>query len=306
MRKSDKSLLTVVAIVAILLTLLYLGRHMNGLSSEKYFAGEACANELDCAPGAAESCCDQKCISGNGCPDCFTGESLVSMADGSQKRMDQVESGEWVLSGRTLEPVQVLMKLEVITEDSHLVGINGMKPFITESHPLMGVHTALLCWNLDRALQLQHWNPASIKKVEVEDSFWSQGANGLIQTPVKSIEVIPCEIDVVYNLITTDHSLIVNHVCFHDDFPEIEQHPEVSLRVFEMLLNDLSLDQACQYQPKITEFSDKLGQFFELVSHDESKLYRAQYLWEHCFETLKNASSSSSLSTESETIYQAV
>ncbi|MFA6903621.1 MAG: Hint domain-containing protein [Gallionellaceae bacterium] len=67
---------------------------------------------------------------------CFTGDTLVTMADGETKSIAQVRVGDWVL-GRHGQQNRVVEIERPVLGDRSLYSINGSLPFVTAEHPIM-------------------------------------------------------------------------------------------------------------------------------------------------------------------------
>lgn len=69
-------------------------------------------------------------------PTCLTGETLVLMSDGEERRIDEIEPGELVLApiGRVGRVINVETPP---LGDRRLYSLNGSRPFITAEHPVM-------------------------------------------------------------------------------------------------------------------------------------------------------------------------
>lgn len=59
---------------------------------------------------------------------CFSGDSLVTLADGSLTRIDRLKKGTWVLSGRTSIPVKVkcIVRTHVVDDKTGLLKVIRM------------------------------------------------------------------------------------------------------------------------------------------------------------------------------------
>lgn len=79
---------------------------------------------------------------------CFTGETMVLMADGSSKRIDAVKIGDKVKGQAGTNTIQKVLVREV---DYPLYAINGGTPFITAEHPV--------------------WTPEGWKSIDPEKTF---------------------------------------------------------------------------------------------------------------------------------------
>lgn len=75
--------------------------------------------------GAASYCNDA-------CPSCFTAETLITMADGTQKPIKDLKVGD-ILKGETQN--NTVLKAPIIDKKGKLYGFNGGTPFVTEGHP---------------------------------------------------------------------------------------------------------------------------------------------------------------------------
>lgn len=69
-------------------------------------------------------------------PSCFTGDTLVLMADGTERRIDEISLGDLVLGpegrvGRVINIEQPPLG------DRLLYNVNGERPFVTSEHPFM-------------------------------------------------------------------------------------------------------------------------------------------------------------------------
>jgi titin len=234
---------------------------------------------------------------------CFTGNSLVTMSDRSLKRIEDVKVGEMVLSGITLEPVKVLMYDEVIgvTSNTLLVGINNKEPFITSSHSILSKTKPRMCFDHQLAIKRKHWSDEDIEPMNIGSILFKYEEENKIEEEVKSVKIEPCQYSKLYALVTSDHSFIVNDICVSDDFPEIEKHKKVSLRIVYMLkmlkqikdgqkdIEDIEkvLKIAIDYEPDLTEFENHLQDFFHMMTENPSLINHANKLWMTYFDMLK-------------------
>lgn len=69
-------------------------------------------------------------------PTCFTGETRVLMADGDERRIDEIDVGELVLSQRG-QVSRVINVEQPPLGDRLLYAFNGDRPFVTSEHPIM-------------------------------------------------------------------------------------------------------------------------------------------------------------------------
>jgi hypothetical protein len=159
-------------------------------------------------------------------PSCFTRETLITMGDGSQKRIDEIRVGDVVLSGKTLQPVNVMAIIDYPEYTGPIFGINDKKPFITYEHPLidpLNDKTHLYFIN-DR--HLMNNNDYKIIEKGTLISYFSE--NRLSAIPVDNILSVSCTTN-VYNIYTTDHTFIANGICVYDGSDIIHKDPYVTI-----------------------------------------------------------------------------
>ena len=162
---------------------------------------------------------------------CFTGESLVTMTDGSTKRLDSFTGGERVQSGLDPTKSTVVWFLDISREGTQpMIGFNGLRPFATTRHCFIGKNTKRVCFDPEDAMLWKNWSDTPQKLDE-----------GIILHGDKKVLDIKMEeyTGKVYNLITTDHTYIVNGLPVHDDIMEYNKHPRESMLLFEFLQNVL-------------------------------------------------------------------
>lgn len=177
----------------------------DGVKFDSYSTAGCCGRSRALYGGGSQ------CVSDS----CFTGEALVSMADGSYKRVDKVVDGDLVFSA-TGTLTKVLFVDQVLLEDRYLVGVNGTQPFVTEDHCFYGEKGQRLAFNPNLAKFQKHWT--SVK--DVREAYPEVNASkGPFNTKV-------------YDIITEVHTLVVNDVPFYDEMPEVELHPEIAIVIF--------------------------------------------------------------------------
>jgi len=80
--------------------------------------------------------CNHNGQCGGGDTSCFTGDTLVTLADGEEKRIDRVRKGDLVL-GRSSRPNRVVGIERLRLGNRKLYALNGSAPFVTAEHPIM-------------------------------------------------------------------------------------------------------------------------------------------------------------------------
>jgi hypothetical protein len=158
-------------------------------------------------------------------PKCFTRETIIAMGDGSQKRIDEIRVGDIVLSGKTLQPVNVLA-VENQDYTGPIFGINDKKPFITYEHPLidpLNDKTHLYFIN-DRHLM----NNNDYKIIEKGTLISVFSENHVSAIPIDNILSVTSTTN-VYNIYTSDHTFIANGICVYDGSDIINKDPHVTV-----------------------------------------------------------------------------
>lgn len=181
---------------------------------------------------------------------CFLAHALVEtidLEDGSviKKRIDQVKVGDLVRSGRTGEPVQVMLVDRAERLNVLIVGVNDHEPFATADHSFIGVYKPRVCADVGLALSLKHYDPEDVGELRAGSRLYGYGDCKHEYTVDRVSRVVMSDC-VVYNLITSDHSYVINGFAVNDDFPEVEKHPRVSLRILNILADMAETGEYCE------------------------------------------------------------
>jgi hypothetical protein len=155
--------------------------------------------------------------------ECFTADTLVTMADGSKKRIADIKEGDLVQGQGGVN--RVLKLLTFIVDTNRLHGFNGSEPFVTACHPIrtdkgwaaFDVEYLKKQWPGDWLMLIEaNKGPVTTIEEDAQIAFWKDGAESY--EPLhdhKSIEV-PKDF-VVYNLmLDNDHTFVANDVIVHN------------------------------------------------------------------------------------------
>lgn len=228
---------------------------------------------------------------------CFLAGSMVTLSNGDRIPIETVKVGDEVkaASGST---TRVLVIDKTIAGEREIVGFNGIPPFMTEDHCIVDLDsTERLTFNAYLAREQKHWN-------DVRD-------------------IIPGDVDIhditritvpkdttVYDVITEDHTLIVNGIRCYDDMPEVESHPFVAVimaKILKYANTSIPLGPLPKYVDKLfndtlifvlieleneditikDSFDKELQQFMKAVSQDNMLLHIGSNLWKTKFNELK-------------------
>lgn len=232
-----------------------------------------------------------------GSASCFTGGSKVTMADGTEKEVSYVRSGDKLASAASSGgQTKVWFVDKVKVGGRKLIGVKGLDPFVTEDHCFFGENGERQAYNYHLSKQQKHWDvikPYTGGKVSV-------------------LENTDPEID-VFDIITDDHTLIVNGVKFYDDMPEVEKHPEVAVAcamfgktmgnkttVPRQMIDDVADKVYLSNKEKIFQhvrdnvqnlsslYEHYMKWFLEMANNDTTCLHVCSSLWKYRFNEIKN------------------
>ena len=172
------------------------------------------------------------------------------MANGDLKNIEEIKLGDEVLSSYDY-PVKVTIIDKVNIGNRKLIGFNDLDPFVTEDHCLINEKRERITFNLNLAMDQKHWE--NIKEIIPGDSVITQSG---IQKIFKIKEKIINKTEDVYDIITEDHTLIVNGIHAFDDMVEIEKHPIISVLISK-LIKRANLDRMNKYY-NLSKFSEIL------------------------------------------------
>ena len=224
---------------------------------------------------------------------------MVTMADGSEKRLDQVVVGDRVQSGLTGGSAQVAVVdvIPVLSEPMAMFGFNGLPPFSTTTHCFFTAEGARTSVDPAASVQSKHWEPAPLPLQNGSAIKTIRGLKSVTEIQLSSI------VDTtVYNLITSDHSYVVNGYCVSDDFPDLLRSPTATMRIGLLLqrLERLGVDpSAIDYRAAIeAERGDRaegidystieqvISTFMQQCQKNKAWVRIADDLWKYEFDTL--------------------
>jgi hypothetical protein len=172
----------------------------------------------DSGPGPCSDSSSVSCSAG-----CFTSDTLVTMADGTKKRIADIKEGDYVqgVGG----PNKVLKLLTFVTDTNSLYGFNNNDPFVTSCHP---IKTDKGWAAFDPEYLKTHWpadwlmltedNKGPVEQISENSliGFWRNGIETYepLQDHV-SIEV-PKDFTVYNLMLDNDHTFVANDVIVHN------------------------------------------------------------------------------------------
>lgn len=158
--------------------------------------------------GVAPSGVDSSPSSSGGSPegDCFIADALVTMADGSTKRIQDVVEGDLV-KGNTGD--NSVLEVKIIRGPFYLFSINNSDHFVTSSHPFLTTDG----WkSFNKYVSRQLHPDLNIEQLEIGDTLVTQNGNVTLESFTSISQVLP-----VFNLnVDGDDTYIVNDFIVHN------------------------------------------------------------------------------------------
>jgi hypothetical protein len=122
-------------------------------------------------------------------PGCFIGETLITMEDESNKRIDEVIIGDVVKSETDVSKV---ISVDVHKGDHSVYSINGTKSFVTPEHPFK----TTTGWKAINPVETLSKHGIESNVLEVGDTLITKEGTEIVESIVKSSTTV----DTVYNL----------------------------------------------------------------------------------------------------------
>lgn len=224
---------------------------------------------------------------------CFTPESLVMMADGSEKPIADIRQGDWIASGKSLQPTLVHFVMKH-SYSGRLVALNDTLPFVTANHSFLtlseGGRVAVDAEASHKGNR-EHVEPLLVGETLVQVRDGSRGGwnvNKIQATPVNNVPVV--------NLFTDDGTFIVNRLCVYDEFPDITKHVIVARRIAFMMIQRLMCPekpiQAILKAAKLVDMKDfrmeqlDMNKLRKIVGLNETLVAMAHQFWLQYFDDL--------------------
>jgi len=180
---------------------------------------------LNCDPTGHQQCAGTR-------HSCFVPSARVTMADGSRRCIVDVRSGDLVMSGRTGGSTRVVYVDEQFG-GRHIWGFGGRTPFATVDHSFMapeGDRRLVLHPDLAKRNRwyqdLEALVPGSGAALRTRSSA---GAVGIERLGTDAVMARMGDGTSVIDLVTEDHSYVVEGLAVHDDMPEVERNPIAAL-----------------------------------------------------------------------------
>jgi len=183
--------------------------------------------------------CDPNGRSGGHCKgsgsSCFIPSARVTMADGSLRCIADVKQGDMVMSGRTGRPTRVVYR-DSQYGGRHIWGFGGRAPFATVDHCFFDGSNRESSTRLVLHSELSRTNRwfddiESLRPAK-RQSLRAVRRDGTMGTEPLTNDVVMARLSGqarVLDLVTEDHSYVVEGLAVHDDMPEVEKNPVAAL-----------------------------------------------------------------------------
>jgi hypothetical protein len=172
--------------------------------------------------GGGPGACGVGAASAAGCS-CFTADTLITMADGSKKRIVEITEGDLIQGLTGINKVSKLLNFEF--PSSTLYGFNGREPFVTACHP---IKTDKGWAAFDPELLKNSWpsdwknlvdeNNGPVEQINEQSNlgFWENGSvNYQKIDKILTIDTPP-EFKVYNLVVTNDHTFIAEELVVHN------------------------------------------------------------------------------------------
>ena len=146
---------------------------------------------------------------------CFIAGTKITMANGSNKNIEDVEIGDQLIGkNKSINAVVAFIRPQL--RERTLISVNGSVPFMTNDHPVYCKDGFWKSYDPEATKEkydlLQHWN---IGKLSVGDTIETDDGLGIaINTILEHVEDPDTQ---VYNFVLDgDHTYIANHMIVHN------------------------------------------------------------------------------------------
>lgn len=240
---------------------------------------------------------------------CFISSALVTMANGEHKQVKDVRDGDVLMSAITKTGTKVLFVDKVFLETRKLISLSEtVEPFVTEDHCFY-VDGERKSYNPVLSKATKHWE--QINFLNSRDVMKIASSNVIVEHSAPFYTM-------VYDIVTEDHTLIVNGISFYDDMPELEKHPFVSVLIASLVrdyYDKSSLDGSIVAASKLFDehaldtmmqiifsdallndlFEENMKWFLETAAKDTELLHLCSALWKTKFQEVYSMAKSISL-----------
>ena len=81
----------------------------------------------------------------------------------------------------------------------------------------------------------------------------------------------------VYDIITENHTFIVNNIAVHDDFPEIDKHSKESYTIYQILKLSLSNNESLEFNEDKKSIIGIVNYLYDKYSDQSIKITKSVY-----------------------------
>jgi hypothetical protein len=199
---------------------------------------------------------------------CLSENSEILMHDNSIKLIKDIKIGDFVKSGRTNDSTIVLYKYKTTVNkqdqlrEMKMISINGSLPFITSNHPLISDNNKIITFDNKNPILYSNLEKMNINSIIYK---YNTDINQIYEDTIKEIKEYECEDNqILYNIITFEHSFIANGYSVYDECPEVEKNRREAsvilllvIKEKELNLSELKIDEIKQIADCVYETHSK-------------------------------------------------
>jgi hypothetical protein len=173
---------------------------------------------------------------------CFTGESLVLMADYTTKKIKDITIDDMVISVKTGLAQKILLVDKPPITTCELYGLNNYEPFATTNHPFISTDNKLLAVDVNSLINISKYDKTMVDKIEINNvlNTFDITNNTIKPITVENITINKHQQIQLYNIITEDHTFFINGFGVFDNIYNFEGHKKEAIKM--SILVNLSKD----------------------------------------------------------------
>jgi hypothetical protein len=189
-----------------------------------YFPTDAGGDGASPGPGPCSDTASVSCAApAAAAAECFTADTLVTMADGTKKRIADIKEGDYVqgVNGHN----RVLQLLTFVAGTNKLHGFNNNDPFVTACHPIktdkgwaaFDPEYLKIHWPSDWLMLVEENNgPVELISENSLIGFWRNGVETYEAMQGHTSIEVPKDFTVYNLMLDKDHTFVANDVIVHN------------------------------------------------------------------------------------------
>lgn len=211
---------------------------------------------------------------------CITEDALISLPNNKFKKVKDIKIGDTILGfNNNINKISNIHK-EFVNQDIIIYGINDIKPFFTDTHPIVSAININQVLSINPELTLIE-NPerkGKIQKLQVGDMIYIN--NDKIKVNKITSQTLPKN-TYVYDLILEnfdDYTYIANNILIESQEPKWFEYPQVTGVLGDILINnnydEINIELINNYNCNNYSLNNIIN-FYELIKKYNKKKYDA-------------------------------